>query len=112
VPTNEQAEVVIEEGVTLRGKLFLERPSVIRGCFVGEIYSQSSVIIAETASTQALIVADYVTIQGKQEGEIRAKKGLQVSRSGEIVGRISTASLGLEQGSQFRGSSMMVSESA
>jgi cytoskeletal protein CcmA (bactofilin family) len=107
----ETAINVLAEGTRLEGVISFEHVFRIHGTLVGEIRGRpgSTLIVGEAAVVEGAIHADRLLVDGYVQGEVRARTGVVVSRTGRVIGDIHSPSLKLEFGSYFEGRSVMES---
>lgn len=101
----ESAINVVAEGTRVEGKISFEHISRVHGTLIGEVHAKpgSTLILSETAMVEGNITADTLFIDGYVHGDVQAKTQVIISRTGRVVGNISTKSLKLEFGGYFEG---------
>ncbi len=92
---------------SMKGKLYAKGIIRIEGFFKGEIETENDLIIGEHAYIKGNINCLNATIAGRVEGNIEAKKKIEVLKSGILFGDINTGSLMMEDGSFFSGKCLM-----
>ena len=90
-------------GCEYDGRLTFEGSVRIDGKFAGEIFTNDILLIGEEAVVKAEIEAGTVVVSGTVEGNIAAKKLVEVKAPAIIRGNIKTPSLTIEQGVIFQG---------
>jgi cytoskeletal protein CcmA (bactofilin family) len=98
----------LEKGVAFEGKL--ESPGTLRiDCvFKGSLRTDESLIIAENASIEGEIHANYVMISGRFDGVIIAKGKVEIQTKAIVTGEIHTPCLAIEPGAIFDGQCHML----
>src|SRR4030095_13299467 len=94
------------------GKLTFEGTVRINGHFAGEIFSNDTLIIGDTAVLNAEVDVDTIIISGEVNGNITARTRIEVHRPGVLRGNIITPSLIIEEGVTFEGTCRMPKQGA
>jgi cytoskeletal protein CcmA (bactofilin family) len=89
------------------GKLTFEGTVRIDGKVDGEIFSKGTLIIGPGAQIKAKINVDVVILSGTLNGNIHAKKRIELRAPGKLYGNVATPSLIVEQGVIFEGNCKM-----
>ncbi len=103
---SEETTIIIK-GVKIEGKITSSGNIRVDGEILGDITSQSNVIVGENGQVNGQINADVITIGGKVSGSIRAKEKLVIDSKGNLKGDIFTKILIVEAGAKFDGKSKM-----
>jgi cytoskeletal protein CcmA (bactofilin family) len=90
-------------GSRVEGKLSFEGSVRIDGHVDGEISAQDTVYIGEGAEVTAQITANAVVAQGRINGDITARKRVELKSPATVIGNISTPSLVVHEGVVFEG---------
>jgi cytoskeletal protein CcmA (bactofilin family) len=100
---------LIAEGTRVEGKVTFDHITRVNGTLAGDVHAKdgSSLILSETAVVEGNIRADVVMVDGFVQGDIDAKTKVIVSRTGRVVGNITTPTLVLEFGAYFEGRCFM-----
>lgn len=101
---------VMGAGSRLEGKIHLDGVTRVHGTLAGEVTANanSTLILCETSVVEGSIRGDTVVVDGYVEGDIFAQTKVVVSRTGRVIGNISTPSLCVEFGAHFDGRCFMV----
>jgi len=102
-----QADTIIGTDVKIKGNLKNKGPILINGIVDGEISSDESVTIGESAEVKGPVKAKSVLVSGSVTGTINASEKLEVDPTGQISGDIKTKILIVREGAIFNGSSAM-----
>ena len=96
---------LVAEGTRFEGKVNFDQTSRVQGIIHGEIHAQpgSTLILGETSLVEGKITADTLLIEGFVKAEIRAQTRVVITRTGRVIGNISTPSLKIEFGAHFEG---------
>jgi cytoskeletal protein CcmA (bactofilin family) len=98
---------ILGKGSAFDGKLTFEGTVRIDGEFSGEIHSQGTLIVGETARVLAQIDAATVVIEGHVEGDIRATELVELRGTAKTSGTIHSPSLEIQRGAVFDGQCVM-----
>ena len=99
---------VIDQGCEFEGKLCFQGTVRINGAFRGQIFTPDTLVVGEDARVNGEIEAGIVIISGEVNGNIRAKKRVEIHKPGVFRGDIFTPSLKVDEGVIFEGRSKMV----
>lgn len=98
---------VVGANVKLIGTLQDANDIVIHGRIEGEVISNQSISITETAYVKGPISADIVTVAGKVRGAITATGKLELLPTGKVFGSVTCKDLSIRSGAIFIGKSTM-----
>lgn len=103
-PVNEESvQAHLGKGSRVEGKLTFEGSVRIDGQVEGEILAQEAVIIGDGATIAAQISAETVIVKGKVNGDITARKRVELRAPARLMGNIVTPSLVIHEGVVFEG---------
>lgn len=111
---DEQYEETVEintllgRGSAFEGKLTFEGAVRIDGEFSGEIFSDDILVVGEAGIVRAELEIGSLVIEGAVEGNIRAKRSVEIHAPGRVTGNIVTPSLFIDRGVVFEGNCQMV----
>ena len=94
-------------GSEFEGKLAFEGTVRVDGKLSGEIFTEDTLIVGEGAEVRAEINVGAVIIEGSVQGNIHAKRSVEIHTPGRVRGNIITPSLFIEKGVMFDGSCQM-----
>lgn len=95
------------EDTETEGELSFHGTARIDGAFKGEISSEGSLIIGETADIESNIHTRSIGISGKIRGTIRATEKIEISTSGRVYGDIQAPNLIIHPGAIFEGNCLI-----
>lgn len=98
---------VVGANVKLVGTLYDANEITIHGKIEGEVKSDKTVIITETAYIKGPVTADTVQIAGSVNGSITATGKLEILPTGKVYGSTTTKDLSIRSGAIFIGKSTM-----
>lgn len=94
-------------GTEFKGKLTFEGVIRLDGRFSGEIHSNGTLIIGDTASVTAEIDVDTVIVSGEVHGNIRAKNRIECHAPARLYGNIISPTVIIDEGVVFEGTCQM-----
>lgn len=94
---------ILGRGSAFEGKLTFEGAVRIDGRFKGEIVTEGTLIIGESADVEATIQAATVAVQGTVRGDVTATESLTIQAPAKVHGNLTTPVLTIERGSVFEG---------
>lgn len=108
--TGEDITTILGKGSKFDGKLTFEGTVRIDGRFSGEIQTDGTLIIGESAEVEANIRAATVVVQGRVRGDVSATESLAIQAPARVQGNLTTPNLMIEKGSFFEGQCTMSDE--
>ena len=109
--TNE-ITTILGKGSAFDGKLTFEGAVRIDGDFSGEIRTDGTLIVGESAEVRAQIHAATVVIEGVVRGDVAATEAIEIHAPARVYGNLATPSLEIQKGSVFEGNSQMEEKAA
>jgi cytoskeletal protein CcmA (bactofilin family) len=109
--SGEDITTILGKGSKFDGKLTFEGTVRIDGRFSGEIHTDGTLIIGESAEVEANIRAATVVVQGRVRGDVSATESLSIQAPARVQGNLTTPNLMIEKGSFFEGHCTMSEES-
>ena len=106
MPT-EQNDTIIGANVELTGSLRNRGPIHIHGIVKGDIRSESTVIIGETAIVTGPIFAKQVEVSGQVHGSIQAEELIELTPKSVVKGDLTCSLLSIKPGAIFVGKANM-----
>lgn len=100
-------DTLIGEGSVFEGKIKSEAGVRVEGQIIGDIECEGDVTVGEKGVIQSNIIARNVIIAGTVTGNIQARSKLSITAKGKLFGNMSAASISIEEGSIFEGTSRM-----
>jgi len=94
---------LLAPGTEFRGLLVIHGSARIEGCVRGEIVGAERLEIGEAGVVEARVEADEVVVAGSLEGEVRARRRVELLASARVHGTIETPRLALAEGALFEG---------
>lgn len=105
-----QIDTVIGAEAVFAGVLLCKNSICIDGGFKGRLKCESHVILNKSATIEADIVAEYISVHGKVTGNLTALKHLNLGVTGVIRGDVKAAAITIDTGGTLDGTCKMLSE--
>jgi cytoskeletal protein CcmA (bactofilin family) len=100
-----QVQATIGRSIILKGELSANEDLVIEGQFEGTVNLQDHCLTVGTnGNVKAEIQARQVVIYGSVNGNVSAREKIEVRRTGNVTGDLTSASVSIEEGAYFKGS--------
>lgn len=94
----------IAEGMFFKGNLIGDKNLSVEGRIEGRIDLRSAdVIIRENGVVNANVVAEKVIIKGRVTGDVTAMKQVQLAEGAVVTGNITSPSVAIAEGANFKG---------
>ena len=103
---------MLSKEVKLEGEIQGSENLQVEGRFKGTIKLAGDLYIGPTGVVNADIEADNVVVHGQINGNVLARKQLQIQSSGKLVGDCTAQSIDIKEGALFEGRSKMIRPSA
>jgi len=102
-----QAQAHLGPGSRVEGKLAFEGSVQIDGHVKGEVDAKDTVIVGDKAVINAQVSGGTIIIKGKINGDVVARKRIELQAPARLVGNITTPSLVIHEGVIFEGNCSM-----
>jgi len=103
---------MVSKEVKIEGEIQGSENLQVEGRFKGTIKLAGDLYIGPTGVVDADIEADNVVVHGQLNGNVLARKQLQIQSSGKLVGDCTAQSIDIKEGALFEGRSKMIRSSA
>jgi len=103
----DEINAFLGEDTEFEGKFSFTGAVRIDGKFSGEIFSNGTLIVGESAVIKAQIQVADMIISGEVRGDISAERKIEIIFPGKLFGNIETPKLVLEEGVIFEGNCKM-----
>ena len=103
---------MVSKEVKIEGEIQGSENLQVEGRFKGTIKLAGDLFVGPTGVVDADIEADNVVVQGQLNGNVLARKQLQIHSSGKLVGDCTAQSIDIKEGALFEGRSKMIRPSA
>lgn len=102
-----EVTALLGKGSEFEGKLTFDGTVRIDGKFRGEIFSEDTLIIGESAQVEATIDVCSVIVYGQVVGNIHARNSVELHAPARLKGNIATADLQVDKGVFWNGQVQM-----
>lgn len=102
-----EVESLVGERTTFEGNLHCEGSLRILGTVQGEVESKGSILIDERAHVTARVTGAQITVAGCVDGQVYSSGKVEIRSTGRVLGEIHAATLVIQEGAVFDGSSKM-----
>lgn len=102
-----EIKAFLGEGTEFKGILSFEGTVRVDGYLEGEIVGDDLLIVGEPGLIRARIEVGTIVVSGRIEGNIEAKKRVELLASSLVIGNIKTPSLVVAEGATLNGSCEM-----
>jgi len=100
-------QAVLGQGTRIEGQLTFDGNVRIDGHVEGEITAKETVLVGESAVVSAQIQANMVIILGRVNGDVTARKRVELRAPGKLMGNLNTPGLVIHEGVTFEGNCTM-----
>ena len=98
----------LSKKVKIEGDIQGDEDLHVEGHFKGSIKISGNIFVGQTGVVEADIEADNIVIQGKINGNVLARKQLEIQSLGQLIGDCSAQSIDIKEGAVFEGRSNML----
>lgn len=105
--SHDQINAFLGKDTEFDGKLSFSGTVRIDGIFKGEIFTEGTLIVGETAVITSNIQASHLIISGEIRGNIVAKSRVEIHAPGKVFGNMQTPVLTIDEGVIFDGNCHM-----
>jgi len=97
-------KTIIARSFNIEGELEAKEDALIRGRVKGNIAGEDHTVhIGKEAQVNGAIFAKKIVVEGKVEGQLRAKETVELRQTAEVKGTILAPKVAMEEGCQFNG---------
>lgn len=101
--TTGTAKNVLTSDVEIKGNLKFSGELTFEGKLEGEVNSDGTLLLGDSAAITGNINVNSVIIRGKVNGNVNAKEKLELKSKAEVFGDIRASKLAIEEGVTFVG---------
>jgi len=105
--SQDQINAFLGKNTQFEGKLTFSGVVRIDGRFKGEIFTDGTLIVGETALLECDIQTAYINVCGEVRGNIVAQNKIEIHAPGRVFGNISAPIVTLDEGVIFEGNCRM-----
>lgn len=103
----DQINAFLGKDTEFEGKLSFTGAVRLDGKFKGEIFTEGTLIIGETATIEADMRVARIIVSGQVRGNIDAGERLEIKAPGKVFGNIQAPTVIIEEGVLFEGNCKM-----
>lgn len=103
-------DTVIGPDAVFEGELHLKNSVCIEGTLRGKLHCDGRVILNRSGVLEADVSAEFLTVNGKVLGNVKAGKQLDVGETGVIEGDVEAAAITVAKGGVLRGACRMTAD--
>ena len=103
---------VLDVTASMEGSLVFQEPVTLRisGRFEGTLETRGELTVGEKAQVRAQITGEVITIAGRVEGKVIAKRSLKIVPPAVVIGEVSAPILHVEPGAHLEGTVHMTGQ--
>ena len=105
--SQDQINAFLGKDTQFEGKLTFSGAVRIDGRFKGEVLTDGTLIVGETAQLECNIQTAYINVCGEVRGNIVAENKIEIHAPGRVFGNISAPIVTLDEGVIFEGNCRM-----
>ncbi|MBM4277167.1 MAG: polymer-forming cytoskeletal protein [Deltaproteobacteria bacterium] len=109
---SEEISAFLGKETLFEGKMTFKGVFRLDGRFEGEIFDSGTLIVGESAHIKGKIGVNIIIINGRVEGEVNAKKSVEIHPTGKFFGTLTTPALSINEGGILDGHCKMETEVA
>ncbi len=98
---------IIGDNSKIEGVLTVSESTRVDGLLEGKILSENTVIIGEHGVIKGDIRAVEILVAGTVYGNLWAKQRIELTKTGKVLGDLSTKTLVVDEGASFKGNCSM-----
>lgn len=106
-PNNGRIETLIGEGTVITGNVNAKGIVKVDGEYIGDINTQTEVIVGSSGIVKGNVYSGNMTVQGKVEGNITCSAVLEILETGIVEGDISISKISISEGGILNGRCLM-----
>jgi cytoskeletal protein CcmA (bactofilin family) len=104
---SDEINAFLGKDTEFEGKLSFGGTVRIDGRFKGEINSDGTLMVGETAVIEAEVQVSHIVISGEIRGNVLAAKRVEIHAPGKVFGNICAPTVVMDEGVVFEGSCSM-----
>ena len=105
--SGDEIKAFLGKDTEFEGKLTFTGAVRIDGHFKGEVFSEGTLIIGETAVIESDIHASHIIISGDVRGNIVAENRIEIHSPGKVFGNLKAPVITIDEGVVFEGNCQM-----
>ena len=105
--SGDEIKAFLGKDTEFEGKLTFTGAVRIDGHFKGEVFSEGTLIVGETAVIESDIQASHIIISGDVRGNIVAENRIEIHSPGKVCGNLKAPVVTIDEGVIFEGNCQM-----
>jgi cytoskeletal protein CcmA (bactofilin family) len=105
--SGDEIKAFLGKDTEFEGKLTFTGAVRIDGHFKGEVFSEGTLIVGETAVIESDIHASHIIISGDVRGSIVAENRIEIHAPGKVCGNLKAPVVTIDEGVIFEGNCQM-----
>lgn len=105
----DQINAFLGKDTEFEGKLSFNGAVRIDGCLKGEIFTEGTLIVGESAVLESNIHVSHILVSGEIRGNIIASDRIEIHAPGKVFGNIQAPTVVIDEGVVFEGNCKMQS---
>lgn len=106
----ESFDTIIGQNVKLQGNVANQGAIQINGTVEGQVESDSTVIVGQSALVKGPIKAKVVEVSGEVHGSITAEDRVELNPKAKVIGDVNTRNFIIKLGATFEGKSAVLKD--
>lgn len=102
-PNNGRIETLIGEGTAITGNINAHGIVKVDGEYIGDINTQTEVVVGSSGIVKGNIYSGSMTVQGKVEGNVTCSEVLEILETGIVEGDICVSKFSMSEGGILNG---------
>jgi len=103
----DEINAFLGKGTEFEGKLSFNGAVRIDGLFKGEIFTEGTLIVGESAVIESNIHVSHIIVSGEIRGNIVADTRIEIHAPGKVFGNIQAPTVVIDEGVVFEGNCSM-----
>ena len=103
----DEINAFLGKGTEFEGKLSFNGAVRIDGLFKGEIFTEGTLIVGESALIESNIHVSHIIVSGEIRGNIVADTRIEIHAPGKVFGNIQAPTVVIDEGVVFEGNCSM-----
>ncbi len=103
----DQINAFLGKDTEFEGKLSFNGAVRIDGCLKGEIFTEGTLIVGESAVLESNIHVSHILVSGEIRGNIIASDRIEINAPGKVFGNIQAPTVVIDEGVVFEGNCKM-----
>jgi cytoskeletal protein CcmA (bactofilin family) len=103
-------DTVIGPDTSLQGSIHTKGGITVEGRILGEVEAKGEVVVGSAGRVEANIFADAIVAGGEIDGNIVARRRLEITETGRVTGEIRAGAITVKEGGKVDGCFRMIGD--